>query len=136
MKFKAQKIKGKIDINWSHLEAYASKWQDGATFTVEITREQRTKSSPMRKYYFAVVLPLFAEHLGYDRDEFLLFHRQLKIVFFGIQPDNKGIYRKVPHVFADESTLPVGEKKKFCEWVVRKASMEGVYIPDPGEKID
>jgi len=126
--FKAQKIKGKIDINWSHLEAYASRWKDGTTFTVEITREQRKHSSPQRKMYFAGILPEFAKGLGYDPDEYLLFHRQLKIVYFQVQQDKKGIYRNVPHVFADESELPVPEKSKFIEWVLRKAAMEGIYI--------
>ena len=128
MIFKAQKIKGKIDINWSHLEAYASRWKDGTTFTVEITREQRKHSSPQRKMYFAGILPEFAKGLGYDPDEYLLFHRQLKIVYFQVQQDKKGIYRNVPHVFADESELPVPEKSKFIEWVLRKAAMEGIYI--------
>ena len=128
MIFKAQKIKGKIDINWSHLEAYTSRWKDGTTFTVEISREQRKHSSPQRKMYFAGILPEFAKGLGYDPDEYLLFHRQLKIVYFQVQQDKKGIYRNVPHVFADESELPVPEKSKFIEWVLRKAAMEGIYI--------
>ena len=132
MKFKAQKIKGKIDINWSHLEAYTSRWKDGTTFTVEISREQRKHSSPQRKMYFAGILPEFAKGLGYDPDEYLLFHRQLKIVYFQVQPDKKGIYRNVPHVFADESELPVPEKSKFIEWVLRKAAMEGIYIETKG----
>jgi len=128
MIFKVQKIKGKIDINWRHLDTYTSRWKDGATFTVEITREQRKHSSPQRKMYFAGILPEFAKGLGYDPDEYLLFHRQLKIVYFQVQPDKKGIYRNVPHVFADESELPVPEKSKFIEWVLRKAAMEGIYI--------
>ena len=78
--------------------------------------------------YFAAILPEFAKGLGYDPDEYLLFHRQLKIVYFQVQPDKKGIYRNVPHVFADESELPVPEKSKFIEWVLRKAAMEGIYI--------
>ena len=85
----------------------------------------------MRKYYFAEVLPTFAGGIGYDPDEYLLFHQQLKIVYFQIEPDKKGIYRKVPHVFANESDIPVPEKKKFVDWVIRKAAMEGVYIKDP-----
>ena len=133
MKFRAQKIKGKIDINWQHLEVYTSKWKDGATFTIEIKREQRRKSTPQRKMYFAAILPEFAKGLGYDPDEYLLFHRQLKIVYFQVKPDKKGIYRNVPHVFADESELPVPEKSKFIEWVLRKAAMEGIYI-DTGER--
>jgi hypothetical protein len=128
MKFRCQKIKGKIDINWDHLNIYASKWQDGTWFDLEIIRHQNKKSDPQRKMYFAAILPEFAKGLGYDPDEYLLFHRQLKIVYFQVEPDKKGIYRNVPHVFANESELVVSEKSKFIEWVLRKSAMEGIYI--------
>ena len=61
----------------------------------------------------------------------MLFHRQLKIVYFQIEPDKKGIYRKVPSVFGNESDIPVSKKKQFVDWVIRKASIEGCYIDDP-----
>jgi hypothetical protein len=128
MKFKCQKIKGKIDINWDHLNVYASKWKDGTWFDLEIVRRQKKKSDPQRKLYFAAILPEFAKGLGYDPDEYLLFHRQLKIVYFQVEPDKKGIYRNVPHVFANESELVVPERTKFIEWVLRKSAMEGIYI--------
>lgn len=131
MKFRAIKDNGKLNINWNRVEAYLSKWNDGTPFEVSITHRQRTKSDPLRKYYFGVVLPLFMEHLGYEKDEQDDFHRQLKIVYFRIKPDKKGIYRKVPSVFSNESEIPISDKSKFVEWVVRKAAQEGVYIPDP-----
>lgn len=134
MIFKAQKIKGKIDINWKHLERYTSKWKDGANFTIEIKRDQKRRSSPMRKYYFSAVIKPFMDHLGYEPEDLISFHRQLKIVFFGVEKDGKGIYREkdIPHVFSDESDIPVSKKKEFVDWVVRKAAAEGVYISDPG----
>lgn len=130
MKFRAIKSDGKLQINWERINVYLSRFKDGTPFDVEITHRQRTKSDPMRKYYFGVVLPLFMEHLGYERDEQDDFHRQLKIVYFQIKLDAKGIYRKVPTVFSDKSEIPVEDKAKFLEWVVRKAAQEGVYIPD------
>ena len=69
MKFRAIKSDGKLQINWERINVYLSRWKDGTVLDVEITRRQRTKSDPMRKYYFGVVLPLFMEHLGYDEDE-------------------------------------------------------------------
>lgn len=128
MKFQAQKISGKLNINWDHIAAYASRWKDGTVFDIEIIRQQKTVSSPMRKYYFSAVLPPFMEHLGYEPEEQELFHRQLKIVYFRIEPDKKGIYRNVPSVFGNESEMPISEKTKFLEWVIRKAAQEGVYI--------
>ena len=135
MKFKAWKIKGKIEINWHHLETYTQKWKDGTVFEIEIRRPVKKKSDPLRKYYWSTVLPPFLEHLGYDRDEDELFHKQLKIVYFRIQPDKKGIYRDklIPSVFSNESDIIVPEKQKFVDWVIRKAAQEGVYIPNPNE---
>ena len=130
MKLRALKSDGKLQVNWERINVYLSRFKDGTIFDVEIVRRQKTKSDPMRKYYFGVVLPAFMEHLGYDKDEQELFHRQLKIVYFQIQPDAKGIYRKVPSVFSDQSEIVISEKSKFVEWVVRKAAQEGVYIPD------
>jgi hypothetical protein len=130
MKFRAIKDGDKLNINWERINVYLFRFKDGTPFDVEITHRQRTKSDPMRKYYFGVVLPAFMAHLGYERDEQDLFHRQLKIVYFQIKPDSKGIYRHVPTVFSDKSDIPVDEKAKFLEWVIRKAAQEGVYIPD------
>ena len=130
MKFRAIKDGDKLNINWERVGVYLNNFKDGTVFDVEIVRRQRTKSDPMRKYYFGVVLPAFMAHLGYERDEQDLFHRQLKIVYYRVKPDAKGIYRHVPTVFSDKSDIPVADKAKFIEWVVRKAAAEGVYIPD------
>lgn len=131
MKFKAVKADGKLQINWERIGVYLYRFKDGTAFDVEIVRKQRKISDPMRKYYFGVVLPMFMEHLGYEKDESELFHRQLKIVYFRIKPDAKGIYRKVPSVFSNVSDVGVQDKSKFVDWVIRKAAAEGVYIPDP-----
>ena len=133
MKFLAYKEAGKLTINWERVAVYLSKFKDGTRFNVEIVKRQKTRSDPLRAYYFGVVLPIFMAHLGYEKDEQELFHRQLKIVYFQIKPDAKGIYRKVPSVFGNESTLPVADKSKFVDWVVRKAAKEGVYVPDPNQ---
>ena len=131
MKFRAVKDNGKLNINWERIETYLSNFKDGTAFDVEIVHRQRTKSEPLRNYYFGVVLPAFMEKLGYEKEEYELFHRQLKIVYFQIKPDSKGIYRKVPTVFSNESNISISDKSKFVDWVVRKAAQEGCYIPDP-----
>jgi len=134
VKFRARtNEKRQLEVNWDLINTYVSKWQSGTLLDVEIVRRQSKKSDPMRKYYFAAVLPPFMNHLGYDPDEEMLFHRQLKIVYFRIKPDEKGIHRNVPSVFSNESDIPVSEKKTYVDWVIRKAAIEGVYIEDPGE---
>ena len=131
MKFKFQKVNGKADVNWEHINTYISRWKDGTWFDQEIIRHQHKKSDPLRKYYFVAVLPPFMSKLGYEKDEDELFHRQLKITYYRIKPDRKGIYRKVPSVFGDKSEILVSGKKEFVDWVIRKAAEEGVYIEDP-----
>jgi len=134
MKLKAQTDKNrKLNLNWDLINIYLSRWQPDTWFDIEIVRHQHKKSNPLRKYYFAVVLPPFMEKLGYERHEDEIFHNQLKITYFRIKPDKKGIYRKVPSVFGNKSKLPVSVKKEFVDWVIRTAAKEGVYIPDPGE---
>lgn len=129
MKFKAKtNEKRQLDIRWDLVNAYLSRWKPGTEFTIKITRKQKTVSDPMRKMYFSGILKKFAHHLGYDPDEYLLFHEQLKIIYFQIKPDRLGIYRNVPHVFANESKIPISEKQKFIEWVLRKAAQEGIVI--------
>ena len=150
MKFKAvTNDRRQIELNWDAINVYLSRYKPGTPIDVEITRKVKRKSDPMRKYYFAVVLPLYGEHAGYDPEEYLDLHKMAKARFYEAQPkkleelglpavykDKKGIYRNIPHVFADESLLPVSEKSRYIEWFARKASMEGVYIPSPGEKND
>ena len=95
MKFKAVTNEHRqLDLNWQHINLYLSRWKPGTPFEVEITRRQKTKSTPMRKYYFSTVLPPFMENQGYDPDEKEEFHEHLKIIFFQVEPDKRGFYRK------------------------------------------
>lgn len=136
MKFKVVSDKNrKINLNWDRVNIYVSRWKPGTAFDVEVKRKQKKVSDPLRKYYFSTVLPPYLERLGYEPDEDELFHRQLKIVYFRVEPDEKGIYREknIPSVFGNNSDLDVSIKLEFTEWVKRKAAQDGVYIPDPNE---
>jgi len=123
----------KIDLNWEQINTYLSRWKPGTPINIEIVRRIKKKIDPMRRWYWSCVLPPFMEHLGYDKEEDEIFHRQLKIVYFRVKPDKRGIYREkdIPSVFGDGSDLDHEIKKKFLDWVLRKASLEGVYIEDP-----
>jgi len=136
MKFKAVSSNNrKINLNMDLINVYCSRYVPGTPFDIEVVRRQKKISDPMRRYYFGVVLSTYAEHLGYDADENLLLHRQLKIVYFKVQPDEKGVYRNkdIPSVYSNESELGLSVKQEFTEWVKRKAAKDGVYVPDPGE---
>jgi len=140
MKFQARtNEKRKLDVRWDLVNAYVAKWKPGTYLLLEVTRKQKKKSDPMRKYYFAAVLPPFMEKLGYEKDEEMLFHHQLKLTYFKEDPtheiyqDDRGMWRNVPSVFGNDSELDVSIKKEFVDWVVRKAAHYGIYIEDPEE---
>ncbi len=128
----------KVSINMDLINAYTSRYIPGTSFDFEIVRRQKTVSNPMRKYYFAEIMPKFTRRLGYETDETLFFHHQLKVRYFGNDPkyeiyqDERGIWRNVPSVFSNDSELVISVKKQFVDWVVRKAAEHGVYIEDPG----
>jgi hypothetical protein len=128
-----------LSINMDLINTYTSRWLPNTWFDISITRKQKTKSTPMRKYFFGVVMPGFLKAYWYDPEEKLEVHKYLKCKFFNVEPDKHGIYRAkdIPSVFSDDSELPISEKQAYVEWVKRKASQSPdnpVYIPDPGEE--
>lgn len=129
----------KINLNMDRVNIYTSRWKEGTSFEVFITRRQAKRSDPLRHFYFGYVLPPFMEKLGYEKDEELFFHHQLKIRYFGQDPkyniyqDDKGIWRNVPSVFGNDSDMDVEIKRNFTEWVIRRAAFEGVYVENLGE---
>ena len=138
MKFRARTDERRqLDVNWDRVNAYLSKWPPGTVLDIEIVKRVPRKSSPLRSYYFAAVLPPIAEFAGYEKSEILDLHKFMKIRYFNVKPDNWGVYRKkdIPSVFSDESELDVPKKKDFVDHVVRQAAKLGVYIPSPGEKL-
>ena len=126
----------KLQVNWDRVNAYVAQWPPGTALDFSLTRRKKKRSEPMRKYYFGVVLPTLLDTLGYERDEAEQVHMMLKCRYFNVQPDKRGVYRlkDIPAVFADDSPLDVTIKKAFTEWVIRKCSEYGGYVPDPGEK--
>jgi hypothetical protein len=124
----------RLPLDMSKVNQYCSRWKPQTTIEIEIARRRQKHSDPQRAFYWAVIIPQFCEELGYDQDEYELFHRQLKITYYNVKPDKKGIYRNkdIPAVFANDSDKNVKERKDFMEWVLRKASENGIYI-DTGD---
>ena len=135
MKFRLKTDKNRrIPLDMHKVNQYASQWLPGTPIEIEIVRRKKKHSDPQRAFYWAVIIPQFAEGLGYDPEEYDDFHQQLKVVRYGVKPDKRGIYRKkdIPHVFSSESEKNVSERKDFIEWVLRKASQNGIYIDTEG----
>jgi hypothetical protein len=125
-----------IHINMDSINIYVARYVPNTEFELTLLRKKKTVSDAQRKYYYAIVLPGLMNALGYDPEDADMVHRQLKIVFFGVKCDNHGIYREkeIPSVFSNQSDKPIDIKTKFIEWVCRKASENGEYIPSPGER--
>lgn len=136
----------RIQINMDLVNIYTGRYKAGTPYDVSVTRRQAKKSDPMRRFYFATVLPPFMEELGYDISESKFFHQQLKIRYFERHPlfldengktiikkDKRGMWQNVPKVFRKESMLDVSVKKQFVDWVRQKAAEYGIYTEDPGE---
>ena len=123
----------KLSVNWDRVNAYVAQWPPGTPLEFSLTRRKKKRSEPMRKYYYAVVLPVLLDTLGYERDEAEQVHTALKCRYFNVRPDKRGIYRvkDIPAVFADDSPHDVSIKKAFTDWVIRKCSEHGGYVPDP-----
>lgn len=127
----------KLDINMVAINAYVSRWKPHTPFDIEVVRRvpKKTATAPQRGWYFSCVLPALMSACGYDPDESGLVHRQLKILFFQVQPDEHGIYRDkdIPSVFSLESDIGMEVRGRFIDWVCRKAAENGEYVPNPGE---
>lgn len=125
----------KVHINMDLINTYTSKWRSGTSFDFEIVRRvpKKVASPEQRGYYFSEVLPKLMLSCGYDRGENLNVHRQLKIIFFAVQPDQRGIYRDkdIPSVFSLDSDIGQEKRNAYIEWVCRKAAENGEYVNPP-----
>lgn len=119
---------GKLRLNRSvrglmerHLATMAGKPVD---VIVRVHRNQR--SSQANRYYFGVVVPLIAEHCGYDKQEM---HELLAMRFLRIEDDPVTGSPRRKHT-------PETDTKEFAKYVdacCRFAAELGVYIPASGE---
>jgi hypothetical protein len=87
-------------------------------FTVKEHRDKRT--SPQNRYYRGVVLPIFAESQGWDKEDL---HYELRKHF--LAGDD---HTRPPRHTADLNTA---EMSRFVDDVRRLAASYGVSIPDP-----
>lgn len=97
---------------------------EGHDVSVTVKRWRDPRSSPQNRYYWGVVVPLLADHCGYEREEM---HAALKWRFLRIHDEGN-----LPTV-QSSSALNTEEFTDYIEHVRALAAAMGVVIPDPGE---
>jgi hypothetical protein len=102
--------------------------KEGKTVYITVREQKNRRSLNLNSYYWAVVVRLVSNDLGYDKEEA---HEILKSMFLRTKYQIKGIW-----VDGMKSTTKLSnqEMNDYIEEVKRFASSSlGLYIPDPNE---
>ena len=130
--FEGDIVEGKLKL-LPHIKQAISRWchtfQTGTHVDITIRKHKTKRSNKQNAYYWGVVVPILANHFGYDQEEM---HEELKLLFNPVQskidPGRKigGSTTKLSTVefFSDEDSYI----ERICRWA---ASEYGVYIPPP-----
>lgn len=108
-------------------EAAMARFPDGVV-VVEVKVQRPQRSSQQNRYWHGVVIPLFAEHCGYD------LHEMKDVLALKLIPkevtDLNGETRTVP---GHTSDLSVKDFNDLIERAQRLGAELNIYIPDPNE---
>ena len=120
---------GKLSMQGRALfEQAMRRFPDGAVIVeVKTTRPQR--SHAQNRYWHGVVIPLFAEHCGYELQE-MKDALALKLIPKELVDMDTGEVRIVP---GHTSALNVKDFNDLIERAQRLGAEMDIYIPDPGE---
>lgn len=116
-------LKGK-----AHFDAAMRRFPDGVVgVRFEVLREKR--SNAQNRYWHGIVIPLFAEHCGYEFDE-MKDQLALKLIPKEITNMETGEVYRVPGHTSDLNTKQFND---LIERAQRLGAEMGIYIPDPNE---
>jgi hypothetical protein len=103
---------------------------DGTFLDIIIRKHEETVSDPLRKYYWAVVAQMIADHVGHSKEAI---HEALKLKFSSYVDEKTGL-TIIESVFSNESEIAVSKKKVFIQNVRAWASdFLDMQIPEPNE---
>lgn len=115
------------------IENQLRRYKDTDTLTITIERTQRKHSDAQRAYWFAVVVPAFADHCGFTKDEA---HAEL---MRNLMPelcetltglDGTEIIRRPSY-----SKLTKQQAAELCDSAYTFAKDFGLTIPEPTKEI-
>jgi hypothetical protein len=98
----------------------------GKDVEIVVRRKRQQRSSQANRYYFGVVVPLIAEHCGYEKDEM---HELLAMKFLRTEDDPVTGSPRRKHT-PETDTQEFGEYVDAC---IRLGAELGVVIPAPNE---
>lgn len=117
-----------IKFNTSNLQNIFTKVQtyckDGGIYVMEIQRSKDKRSLNQNKYYWGVIVTLFAEHTGYTSNES---HQELASMFLRYDKDGKNFTRST----ADLDTKEFEKYAEQCRFFMNQEI--GLSIPLPNE---
>jgi hypothetical protein len=120
---KAKIMNGELTTqNKSLIEFFAK--NEGKEVSIDIKIYKPSRSDAQNRYYWAVVVPMLADDLGYTRDEM---HEALKYKFLREDYDN-GLSR-----VGSTADLNVEEFAHYITVVQIFAAELGIVIPDPNQ---
>ena len=110
-------------VDRDRMVAYLSSLPPGPV-TVTIRPFEYPRSQQSNKYYWAVVVPILADHCGYEDPEL---HAELAMLFLRIEDDPAtGEPRR-----RSTRDLTESEFREYVDSVIRLAAWLDVVIPDP-----
>jgi hypothetical protein len=120
--------KGRLQVqNRAGFDAAMARFPDGVV-VVEVKLQRPQRSSQQNRFWHGVVIPLFAEHCGYDLLE------MKDVLALRLIPkevtDMNGERQLVPGHTAD---LNVKDFNDLIERAQRLGAELGIYVPDPNE---
>lgn len=104
---------------------------EGRRVTLTVQREQLQRTLAQNRWYWSIVVPVFGDWTGYEKDEA---HAVLKSLFLKVEKTlPTGEVLEVP---GSTAKLTKEEFSEYCERVARFLAENGVYVPQPGEKVE
>ena len=101
------------------------------TVLCKFKAHRETRSSAQNRYFHGVVLPIFMEHCGMEKQE-MKDALALELIPREIVDVRTGEVKVVP---GHTSALNTKEFNEFIERLQRLGAELGLYIPDPGEDV-
>ena len=120
---------GKLELDSPNgCKAYIRAALAGKEVDVTIAKRRYTRSNSQNRYWWGVVVPMFAEACGYAPREHEAVHDELIRVLVGLKPDSNPVLQ-IRQSTTDMSTAEFNELIEQAQ--IFGAEKLGLVIPDP-----